>query len=679
MAVFQDAIRKVKDVFSKHEDTAPFIEGDSLDQEDAGSVQAQGDGEHLPLQNRPVQKPWLQLARLSGTVCGIEFCYAAETAFVSPILLRIGIAQRFMTMVWCLSPLMGFIWMPILGSASDRCGSRLGRRRPFILLLSTGIIIGLLLVPNGYRLGTAICGSEIVNVTNGTSCSEEPVDVYGNPGSILESISEEPFNVYEIPFFDNFTTEIPTMEPSEVPVCDIIPTIAGHTCGLVLTVIGIVLLDFNCDACQSPARAYLIDVTHPADHVRGLSMFSFMAGLGGSLGYIIGGIPWHESTGKDIVGAQIRFVFGLVLIIFVVALVLTVTAEKEKTLYELFPQEKEKKKKNTKDDEEVELGILEKKQTYGSNRRENIREDQSEKKEPEKIPNGDLAVGKDETVDDSKKTLIPVEKEGETQENGDKMAEYQPIDEEPEYVTMKTYLLSIIHMPWSLRILCCTHLLGWMSLLCYSLYFTDFVGQAVYGGDPYAEPGSPERYAYAKGVRMGSYAMGLYSFTCAICSFSLERMIKKVGAKPIYVCNHLVYSVCMACLALIRTKWAIFVFSASAGVQYSTLFTLPFILLARYHSTDTFSKAKEGYKDINEDSEREHPEHSRPRHGDQIRGLGTDVAVVQSMVFVAQFFLSLCMGSIVQAVDSTVAVVVSACILSFLGSLMATQVLYAGL
>lgn len=36
----------------------------------------------------------------------------------------------------------------------------------------------------------------------------------------------------------------------------------------------------------------------------------------------------------------------------------------------------------------------------------------------------------------------------------------------------------------SLRILCITNLFCWMSLVCYSLYFTDFVGEAVFGGDP---------------------------------------------------------------------------------------------------------------------------------------------------------------------------------------------------
>lgn len=74
---------------------------------------------------------------------GIEFSYAAETAFVSPTLLSIGVQHQHMTLVWALSPLVGFFLTPILGSLSDRCRLNLGRRRPFIILFSIGIFIGL--------------------------------------------------------------------------------------------------------------------------------------------------------------------------------------------------------------------------------------------------------------------------------------------------------------------------------------------------------------------------------------------------------------------------------------------------------------------------------------------------------------------------------------------------------
>ena len=66
-----------------------------------------------------------------------------------------------------------------------------------------------------------------------------------------------------------------------------------------------------------------------------------------------------------------------------------------------------------------------------------------------------------------------------------------------------------------------------------------------------------------------------------------------------------------------------------------------------------------------------------PEH--QVRGLGTDVAIVSSMVFLAQFILSLCMGSIISAVGSTTAVVCAASVLAFCGAISATQVVYLDL
>jgi hypothetical protein len=64
-----------------------------------------------------------------------------------------------------------------------------------------------------------------------------------------------------------------------------------------------------------------------------------------------------------------------------------------------------------------------------------------------------------------------------------------------------------------------------MSLVCYSLYFTDFVGEAVFGGDPSAAPGSEKRRLYDQGVQFGcwgmyynrakSIAMNLYFFILA--------------------------------------------------------------------------------------------------------------------------------------------------------------------
>ena len=62
-----------------------------------------------------------------------------------------------------------------------------------------------------------------------------------------------------------------------------------------------------------------------------------------------------------------------------------------------------------------------------------------------------------------------------------------------------------------------------------------------------------------------------------------------------------------------------------------------------------------------------------------VRGIGTDVGIVSSMVFLAQFILSLSMGSIIRMVNSTTAVIVSASVLSFCGAISAYFVTYLDL
>ena len=115
------------------------------------------------------KKTRLELVRLSTAVMGIEFSYAAETAFVSPILLKIGLRHQLMTLIWALSPMIGFFLTPILGSLSDRCRSSIGRRRPFIFFNAIGVLLGLILVPNGQSFGKLLgdydCGFNKVTST----------------------------------------------------------------------------------------------------------------------------------------------------------------------------------------------------------------------------------------------------------------------------------------------------------------------------------------------------------------------------------------------------------------------------------------------------------------------------------------------------------------------------------
>lgn len=65
-------------------------------------------------------------------------------------------------------------------------------------------------------------------------------------------------------------------------------------------------------------------------------------------------------------------------------------------------------------------------------------------------------------------------------------------NDEGTHVSFVTYLKSIIFMPKPLRILCITNCFAWMGQIVYALYFTDFVGESVFKGDPSADRNSTE-------------------------------------------------------------------------------------------------------------------------------------------------------------------------------------------
>ncbi|CAD6995388.1 unnamed protein product [Ceratitis capitata] len=149
------------------------------------------------------------------------------------------------------------------------------------------------------------------------------------------------------------------------------------------------------------------------------------------------------------------------------------------------------------------------------------------------------------------------------------------------------YLYTIIYMPHSLRMVCLTNLFCWMAHVCYSLYFTDFVGEAVFMGDPKALEGTLPQIKYEEGVRFGCWGMAMYSLSCACYSLIIETLIKKLSAKFVYVGGLLFYSVGMTLMALTQAKSSVIIFSWTAGVMYSTLFTMPYLLVAHYHSMGT--------------------------------------------------------------------------------------------
>lgn len=67
-----------------------------------------------------------------------------------------GLPEQYNSLTWFLSPVLGLMLTPLIGSASDRCTLRWGRRRPFILALCVGTLIGVALFLNGSVIGESV-------------------------------------------------------------------------------------------------------------------------------------------------------------------------------------------------------------------------------------------------------------------------------------------------------------------------------------------------------------------------------------------------------------------------------------------------------------------------------------------------------------------------------------------
>lgn len=321
-------------------------------------------------------------------------------------------------MVWSLSACLGIVCSPFIGPLTDQCRLSLGRRRPLIIFLSVLLVLGLILVPHGQNIGLWLEGQTIHTKT----------------------------------------------------------AISPNAWAIFLTILGTIVLDFSADNCQTPSRAYLLDMCLPADHTQALSTFSIMSGVGSFVGYAMCAYDWEHLSWTNFLGTNISAVFAIVVISLIICVTLTLTTFREIPLSLL------------EDDEElcpvshVQFNEIIHKHLY--------------------------------LTHPCNSQVMNVSREN------------QVIEEDRRRISFGVYLRSILKMPWAIKMLCLMSLFGWMSDVCYSLYFTDFVGEAVFRGDPGSDSKSEEHALYESGVRFGCWGMSIYAFSCIIFSIAMDSLIK---------------------------------------------------------------------------------------------------------------------------------------------------------
>uniref|UniRef100_A0A8C5LU74 Solute carrier family 45 member 2 n=1 Tax=Leptobrachium leishanense TaxID=445787 RepID=A0A8C5LU74_9ANUR len=479
----------------------------------------------------PVDPPRRSTGRLimhSSVMFGREFCYAVEAAFVTPVLLSVGLPKSLYSLVWFISPILGFVLQPVVGSASDYCRSPWGRRRPYILSLGIMMVLGMTFFLNGDTAVTAI----------------------------FKNASEK------------------------------------RTWAIVVTMMGVAAFDFAADFIDGPIKAYLFDVCSHEDKERGLHYHALFTGLGGALGYLTGAIDWESAFQGRMVVSEFQVIYFFAASVFLALLVIHLCSIPEVPL----------------EDDNVERHSLLKHDSlkaYGS---------------MDKPQNGILKTQEKDTDKEVQKRM-----------------------------TLKSLFKALVTMPPHYRYLCVSHLIGWTAFLSNMLFFTDFMGQIVYHGNPYAPHNSTAYMIYERGVEIGCWGMCINAISSSLYSYLQKALLPYIGLKGLYFVGYLMFGLGTGFIGLFPYVYSTLVLCSLFGVMSSTLYTVPFNLIAEYHREEEREAQLLGKNDKD------------------CRGKGIDCAALTSMVQLAQIIVGVGLGVLVSLVGSVVVVVISASTVSLLG------------
>ncbi|KAM6901105.1 membrane-associated transporter protein [Lycodopsis pacificus] len=486
---------------------------------------------------------------------GREFCYAVEAAFVTPVLLSVGLPRSLYSLVWLISPILGFLLQPIIGSASDYCRSSWGRRRPYILALGILMLLGITLFLNGDAVISALVSDRS-----------------------LRSIW-----------------------------------------AIVVVMFGVVLFDFAADFIDGPIKAYLFDVCSHQDKERGLHYHALLTGLGGAFGYLVGAMDWGHSVLGRVLGSEYQVIFFFSA--FTWGIFLTVH------LFSIPEQPLGKDPFASDPSPSSALRLLGSHSNgYGGLAKEPV-SPAVPASVPDLRPRSFSALGEANSVTSSAK---------------------QPNKEAQKRMTFRSMMKTIMNMPNHYRYLCVSHLLGWTAFLCNMLFFTDFMGQIVYNGNPYADHNSTAYATYERGVEVGCWGLCINAVSSALYSYVQCFLLPYIGLKGLYFVGYFVFGMGTSLIGLFPNTIATLILCTVFGVMSSTLYTIPFNLIAEY--------------------QRQEEEQLKMR-GSIVsqRGSGVDCAALTCMVQLAQIIVGAGLGALVNMAGSVIVVVLSASTVSLFG------------
>lgn len=220
-------------------------------------------------------------------------------------------------------------------------------------------------------------------------------------------------------------------------------------------IFGVGLLDFCGQVCFTPLEALLSDLYRDEEDCgQVFAMFSFMVSLGGCVGYLLPALDWSHSLLSVYLGGQAECLFSLLIVIFISSVLITMKVSEEPSCAS---------------------GV------GGGGGAASLLE----------LGAGSMDGGKC-GVPRSCCYLL--------------RCKLRLLKLGPLLCLLRTccsmtpaIYRSYRHVPRVMRQLCVAQLCSWMAVMSFMLFYTDFVGEGLYGGVPSAVPGSASRQRYDEG------------------------------------------------------------------------------------------------------------------------------------------------------------------------------------
>ena len=485
---------------------------------------------------------WVRIIAVNAVSGVVDFLYAIEGAYFVPAIYDQGLSPIYGSMLLCLSPILGVLFQSYLGSASDQCKCRWGKRRPFILALTITCICGLSLFSFTEHIADLVNGEQsrfvvlLILIVLATTLTDFGVGALQAPGkaylldvlpierakfgNIICSIwlsvgSTVGFGLGAINWSSDFSVQVTIV------------------CGLsiVLTVICIALTLFSVNE-QNPQLKKIVKTDT-------LKISNVM----------------EEVNDKVLKQPTVNGNFDF---------------------------------QSNDATEPIQVAKL------SLSLNTNIQENSSQREI--EIQAQCAQRMKYLSIDDL--TIIPYEGcVTSSTINGQTNCGCRCVS------GFTNSIIGILHftrhMSVSMIILFFAQFFAFLAIYTQAFFFTDFVAEVIYNGDVMAPENSTAYQKYTKGVRIGSLVLGVSSFTSLIASLLLGPIMRLFGVRLVYVSSYVFSMLQSGVMIFNRNVIVLFILSPPIFYIVVILLTIPYILVSEHENKSILLRKPWPYADTN--------------------------------------------------------------------------------